>query len=357
MRYPDISITLFTSKTPIPYTEKFTFFESSKASNISIISLELPSAFSFLYSVPAGESRYRWDMESIAFANVVSDSMRSSGTIYDLIWTYYLMDFPFKGEIPTILNLLGYPKSKSDYREAILSQYSYIVPISENVVEKWNRLLEIPVIKDYAVLHQGVSHNRAKKDQNLFDKKKLNIVFAGRLIERKGILLLLKAIRIICIDFPEINLILHIYGEGPLKVVVEKYIYDNALGERIIFHGHVSNLPEAFSEADFCIFPSLEGEGLMSVVLEAMHYNGTVITTRGNGSEEFISDERSGYLIKSGDINDLVKKIVYLSLHPEKIEATKEDAKHNVAGCTWDAYCENFIRICEKVISKAAQLE
>jgi hypothetical protein len=46
------------------------------------------------------------------------------------------MDFPFKIKIPTVLNLLGYPGVQSEYREALLLQYSQIVAISNNVILK-----------------------------------------------------------------------------------------------------------------------------------------------------------------------------------------------------------------------------
>lgn len=350
-RYPNLSVTVLTSQTPLPYTKRFERFELCKTRNISILKFSLPTEYQFLYSVPAGEIRYRWDMESVAFANIAREFIETSQEEFDILWTFYLMDFPFKTKIPSVLHLLGYPRNASEYREALLAQYSYIVSISENVIRKWNAILSFPLIKQNKILRQGISLN-ATQNKKRFNNSQLNIVFAGRLIERKGILVLLDAIKELSVIRPSLDFRLHICGDGPLKTAIEDYAFNFSLKSRIILHGQVSNLSELFAEASFCIFPSSPGEGLMTVVLEAMHYNGTVITTTGNGSEEFIIEGQSGYLIEPNNVDGIVNKIIYLIEDPKRIETTKRKAREAVAECSWGNFCRNFVQISENVISQ-----
>lgn len=346
--YPDIHITLLTSQIRLQKTEKYERFCKIKSKNVSVVELALPSSHDFLYDVPAGELRYRWDMESLAFANLALEYINKNN--FDIIWTYYLMDFPFKIKTPTVLHLLGYPRVQSEYREALLSQYSCILANSSNVIHKWNEILERPIITHADVLHQGILLLDNIIDPPAFDKNIINIVFAGRLMERKGILLLCEAIKRYRDSSLSTKIMLHICGDGPLKDFIKQFIEKNQLSEWIVFHGHVSNVAAFFQKADFCVFPSFAGEGLMSVVLEAMYYNGAVITTIGNGNEEFIDDGVSGYLIEQNNFEKLYSKILTLVEDKDLITLTKAKAKEVAKKCSWANFCKDFIKISEKVI-------
>lgn len=348
-KFPEDEFIIFTSKTKLPKTEKYKWFLSSVSQNVQVFEIELQDKYKFLYGVDAGKIRYRWDIESLAFAN---ESLKLLGQTIekpDVIWSYYLMDFPFLIDIPTVLHLLGYPRTYSEYREALLLQYTKILPISENVAKRWNDVLEIPIIKDYKVLHQGITFKNPEKKM-LLSKRKFNIVFIGRLIERKGICILLKSINDLVLTGNVPDICLHVLGEGLLRQKLEDYIRNNSLDEYVVLHGQVSNVYDYLEQAQFCIFPSLEGEGIMSAVLEGMYYNGTVVTTVDNGSEEFIVNCESGYLIESNNQNQITEIITRLYNNPKLIRRTKKKSKQIVQGCSWDDYCDNFKDICNEVV-------
>jgi glycosyltransferase involved in cell wall biosynthesis len=88
----------------------------------------------------------------------------------------------------------------------------------------------------------------------------------------------------------------------------------------------------------------------MSVVLEGMYYNGTVVTTINNGNEEFIVNNESGYLIEANNQDQITEIITRLYNDPMFIEKTKIKAKQLVQDCSWKNYCENFNEICLSVI-------
>jgi len=346
--HPDVIFDVYTLCPPAMPTERYSRFKEQVTRNVNIFEFEIPDEFRYLYEIVPGTVRYRWDIESYYFANLLLKKLNAD-TRPDLIWTYYLMDFPFNIGIPTVLNLLGYPREKTQHREALLSQYSQIVSISENTVNKWNDVLDIP-IKKYKVMHQGVTFSDAESNiPEGFEQGRTNVLFVGRLIERKGILLLCEVVKKISKTKLGNKIRLHICGEGELQNNIKQFVINDNLEDYIFIHGQVLNVNDYYKNADFCVFPSHRGEGLMSTVIEAMYSNGTVVTTSENGNEELIVDGKSGFLIPPNDFDSLYSVINELVLDTGKRDSVKECAKASAKTCTWEQYAEHFLTICSSL--------
>lgn len=347
-----LNFTIYTTKQETKETMLYKKFKEQvkNISNIDLIELNVPDKFKFLYEIEAGENRYRWDMESMFFSNLVLNEILRQAREPDIIWSYYILDFPFKlNGVKTVLNLLGYPRVKSEYREAILSQYDLIVSINQNIVKKWNDLLDVKIDK-YECLRLGINkminHNQIGiiKEFGRFD-----ILYVGRLIERKGVLELCKTVQKIITESPQIRL--HILGEGPLEDTLKKYINDNHLNENIFILGFKSNVANYYSSADVCVFPSFPGEGQMSTVLEAIYFNGNVITTTGNNNEEYIENGVSGFLFNSDNFSELEGLLLDQINQRIDLAKIKDNAKNNIKDNDWEKYAKKFIAISRKLIS------
>ncbi len=100
----------------------------------------------------------------------------------------------------------------------------------------------------------------------------LNIVFLGRLVERKGCKYLLKAISKLVkqTNLPEFRVL--IAGRGPLEQNLKDYVRRNRLDPYVSFVGFIkeADKPKFLSQADIAVFPSVGGESFGIVLLEAM---------------------------------------------------------------------------------------
>lgn len=313
--------------------------------NIILFELNVPEEFKYIYNIPPGESRYRWDIESYFFSNLVLDEVISNQAKPDIVWVYYLLDFPFKiKDVKTVLNLLGYPRVKSEYREAFLSQYDSFVPINKNIINKWNDLLEIK-IDNFTCLPLGINTRENLTEIGIqVDKKCFNILFAGRLIERKGILDLCEVVK--KLNNQNYKVKLYILGEGPLFEQIKKFTEKYNLLDVINLLGQKENISNYYKFADACVFPSHEGEGQMSSVLEAMYFNGNVISTYNNGNEDYIVNKESGFLFNSGNLPELEKILMEQINKVSDIEKIKINAKKSVEDINWLNFNEIFIKIC-----------
>ena len=130
------------------------------------------------------------------------------------------------------------------------------------------------------------------------------IIFVGQFIARKGLDLLLEAIRPLFDEFPEITLAL--IGDGELLPRLRSEVEAMNLGHRVIFEGGVPprDIPARIAAADLLVLPS-RWDGWGVVVNEAYQVGVPVIVSDRCGASDIVQHRNSGYVFRSGDAGDL----------------------------------------------------
>jgi phosphatidyl-myo-inositol alpha-mannosyltransferase len=130
--------------------------------------------------------------------------------------------------------------------------------------------------------HKKVDHN-----------KEIRLLFLGRLVKRKGCLLLLEALAEIKKTNPELLYSLDICGKGALQPDLERFCTENNLTENVIFHGFVGEEDKVrfMQNADIAVFPAYAGESFGIVLIEAMAAQAGVVLGGNNpGYASVLSD-------------------------------------------------------------------
>lgn len=91
-----------------------------------------------------------------------------------------------------------------------------------------------------------------------------------------------------------------------------KQIEQLELHECVRWSGFTSDVPSAIRRLDAMLLPSLFGEGMPMVVLEALAAAVPVIATSVEGTPEVVRDGIEGYLAQPGDATSLAEKIAWL---------------------------------------------
>ncbi len=90
---------------------------------------------------------------------------------------------------------------------------------------------------------------------------------------------------------------------------IKQLVDDLAIGEMVEFIGFTKNISQALRELDLMVLPSLYGEGLPMVVLEAMAAGLPVVATRVEGTPEAIQHGLQGLLAEPNSASSLAGQI------------------------------------------------
>jgi rhamnosyl/mannosyltransferase len=125
-------------------------------------------------------------------------------------------------------------------------------------------------------------------------------LFVGRLVEYKGLPVLIEAAR-------DIEGKILIAGDGPLKGELETAIRRHGVGEKVVLLGRVENLKPYYLACDMFILPSISGlEAFGLVQLEAMAFGKPVVSSDLKTGVTYINrDGVTGLTFPVGDSRKL----------------------------------------------------
>lgn len=185
------------------------------------------------------------------------------------------------------------------------------------------------------------------------NRKEISIVYFGRLSREKGLLTLLKAVKILQ-DNHTVTIKVNIIGEGPLKDTLRK----NAQNEKIHniqFLGYMKDeaLYREIKKSRVVILPSEWYENNPISVLESFALGKPVIGTNIGGIPELVKTDITGLIFEPGNAKDLAEKIKYVLDNPEKIVTMGENARSFVEQeLNAEKYYQGLMRVYRSVIEK-----
>jgi glycosyltransferase involved in cell wall biosynthesis len=160
------------------------------------------------------------------------------------------------------------------------------------------------------------STNTNKNNSN--DTSLVTIVYAGQLIEEKGVDTLLRAASMLNIPYR-----LLIAGKGNYEPEL-KTLAQN-LSVNVQWLGQIDWIPKLFSDADIAVFPSSWAEAFGLVIVEAMSCGTCVIASDVGGIPEVVGD--AGLLFKANDEHEL-------RIQLEKLSSSFEERKRLTAAAS-----------------------
>lgn len=185
------------------------------------------------------------------------------------------------------------------------------------------------------------------------DREEISLVYFGRLSQEKGLLTLLKAVKLLQ-DNEAVTVKVTIIGEGPLKGTLKKNIEGEKI-RNIQFPGYMKDeaLYREIKRSKIAILPSEWYENNPISVLEAFALGKPVIGSNIGGIPELIKNNITGLIFEPGDARDLAEKIQYAADNPEKIVAMGENARSFVEQeMNAEKYYQGLMRIYRSVMKR-----
>jgi glycosyltransferase involved in cell wall biosynthesis len=177
------------------------------------------------------------------------------------------------------------------------------------------------------------------------------LLFVGRLVHEKGILLLVNAFPFILEKVPEARLI--ICGTGYLENIIKEKLYQLNIHHQVLMTGFLSQekLVDYYTLADVAIFPSVY-EPFGIVTLEAMSTRTPVIVSNVGGLSELVKDGVNGLKVRPGNIEDIVEKVILLLSNKEFAEELAEQGSNNILnGKSWSKIAEMTKELYQEILA------
>ena len=185
------------------------------------------------------------------------------------------------------------------------------------------------------VVPYGAPAVRTRPERRDERRRRVQILFAGVLHQRKGIGYLLKAVEMLGADV-ELTLI----GQR----LAPNAIVDKACSRwrwfESIPHEQVLDI---MMQSDVLVLPSLS-EGFGLVVTEALACGLPVIVTPNVGASDLVTDGREGFVVPVGSAEAIAGRLDTLGRDRELLAQMSHNAQMAAAGHPWESYREALVK-------------
>jgi len=231
------------------------------------------------------------------------------------------------------INRTGYTLSVFAEKKNLFKFIQLAIGVIERFTYKYSSINVVSSNEDknYLINKYGVSEDKIEVIVNYIDtdlfrplgfqKYSDRIVFVGRLDAQKNLFNLIKAMS-------KTNLILDVYGDGPLKK--QLISFSEKMEVVVNFKGIVANkdLPIILNKYKYYILISFY-EGMPKTLLEAMACGCICLGTNVSGIREVINNEVNGYLSEEVDFSGIAN-LIYLVVNSENKENISINARNTI---------------------------
>ena len=202
----------------------------------------------------------------------------------------------------------------------VLDEAESVITISE--YNKKYLINESGVKNQIDIIRCGIDLEKfnPKREQDI--NKRIQLFTTSRLVEKKGMKYLIKAMPIVKKAIPNCELI--IVGSGPLFSSLNKLISNLEASNYIQLLGNVTDqeLIQYFGNADIFILPCIiandgDRDGIPVVLMEAMAMKLPVISTNVSGIPELVENGVSGVLVPPNKENCIADAIIDLCVNKD----------------------------------------
>ncbi len=259
----------------------------------------------------------------------------------------------------TLEEILNYRNRPKAIRWALHLRCDKLAAIcSERVVTPSNFMKNL-IAKTYNLSEEKISIVPNGVDENILQIQRQNqrsnefkLLFIGRLVQQKGIDILLKSLKKIVENNKNIKL--NIVGEGNQRREYLQLAKDLKILDYIEFSGFLdgSEKIKYLIESDISIVPS-RSESFGIVVAEGMAAGLPVVGSNVGGISELIEHDVTGVLVPPDNVQALTDAIIYLMENPDKRQSIGKAAKKFVENnFTWEKRVDKIEQIYTDIIQE-----
>ena len=199
-------------------------------------------------------------------------------------------------------------------------------------------------VQKISVIYNGINIQEFHPNPEILGRENtINILFEGRLIERKGLGYLLEAVSQLVPEYPNIKLL--VVSDGPLREKYESYVREHKLSKHVDFLGRLEHdkMAGVYQCSHIFVLPSLN-EALSNATQEALASGLPIITTK-TGAAELIEEGRNGYAIEKASSQAIREKIKILLDDPVLRNSMARRSWELAEKMGWENVAEKYAKL------------
>lgn len=185
----------------------------------------------------------------------------------------------------------------------------------------------------------------------------LQLLFVGRLVERKGVEVLVRALpRILERRAARLTVV----GEGSWEPRIREAAAASGVESRVRFTGYVveEELRRLYAACDVFVLPAVvdskgDTEGLGVVLLEALRFARPVVASAVGGIPDIVEPGRTGWLVPPGEPEALAETILRLAADPEEARRVGEEGRRRMEDrFSWKRIVEDLVACYQAAVAR-----
>ena len=208
---------------------------------------------------------------------------------------------------------------------------------------------------NYNVIPNGVDLERFRNVQPIPELRdgKVNILFLGRLEQRKGLGILLRAYAQVKELMPELRLVIVGSSRDRARRRYEQFVEGHGVRD-VVFAGFVSDedKPRYFASADIYCAPNTGKESFGIVLLEAMASGIPVVASDIPGFAQVINPGREGILVRRDDPLNLASALSLLAGNPDLRARLAAAGLRRAQAFAWDRVVDQLVVAYEEAVRR-----
>jgi len=240
----------------------------------------------------------------------------------------------------------------------ILKSSDLVVAISSHTKSEIERIA--PVRVEIVPFGSPVPSVQVEKTAEKDLGRTRRVLFVGRLVERKGVEYLVRAMKELDLPFP---VELDVVGAGPEEENLRNLVQQLDLAGRVNLAGRVSNveLKEYYASCDCFVLPAIidsrgDTEGLGVVLIEALSYHKPVVASALGGIVDIIHHEKTGLAVPEKDPKALAAAISRLLTDQDLARRLAEDGFEFVQRYfDWNRITDRWLELYQEMIDRKSK--
>jgi glycosyltransferase involved in cell wall biosynthesis len=179
--------------------------------------------------------------------------------------------------------------------------------------------------------------------------------YAGRLVAKKGVGVLLEAVSLVRRTIPDVRLV--VAGDGPEGPALRERSAALGLGDSVVWRGHLDRpgMEAALAPAWVQAVPSVWAEPFGMVAAEAMMRGTTVVASRSGGLTEFVREGETGQTTPPGDAAALADALLGVLGDREQAERLGASAsRFALAQLGEDRFTDRVVELYERIVANSS---